>query len=730
MTRRKWTKEKCKASAANYSTRNAWKKGEAGAYQAAVKNKWINECCSHVDTILEKWTLKRCMASAKRYSTKREWETCDRKAFQAAKRRRDIGWLKACCEHMTPKLIRWTLDMCLSSAKKYQTKSAWQRGEPKAYDAAIRHREEEWHAICCAHMKDSQNKWTLELCLDSAHRYRTKNDWCKGDKNAYSAAWRNKADGWFSRCVAHMEDPCHRHWSLEECLESARRYDTREAWRKGDSKTHYAAYSRKEDSWFEQCVAHMKPVRKQWTLEECLESARQYNARTSWKKGDHGTYFAAYSRKDEGWFEQCVAHMKPVRKQWTLEECLKSARRYDTRKAWREGDHRAYCAAYCRKEKGWLEQCVAHMKSACKEWLLKECLEAARRYNTRGAWQKGDRRAYAAAYSKKEKGWFEQCVAHMGSSMTRWSLDLCLASATKFNTILEWRTHDRDSYYAALRHKDKGWFYKCTTHLKYAYARHTEASCMRSALNYSSREEWKNSDLAAFNYAVENGLMKKCCKHMVDIYRANILKECKLSALKYQTRIEWRNGDSRTYRFAIYYDFLDECTQHMTSFRRGHTFESCMASAKQYTTKMDWHNEDYLAYKAAQKNKDNWFEKCTAHMDVINITWTLKTCMASARNFTTIGEWRRKEPKAYAAALSNRWHNAVYRHFNSLLDTITFDECIQDAAVFDNWSEWAKINNLFYLSAKSNGWQFICKDIIIGNAVQKWNKNASQKRAD
>ena len=117
-------------------------------------------------------------------------------------------------------------------------------------------------------------------------------------------------------------------------------------------------------------------------------------------------------------------------------------------------------------------------------------------------------------------------------------------------------------------------------------------------------------------------------------------------------------------------------------------------------------------------------------MDVINIIWTLDECMASARNFITISEWRREEPKAYAAASSNRWLDAIYRYFNSLLDTITFDECIQDAADFDNWSEWAKSDNLFYVAAKSKSWAFICKDVIIGNTVQKWNKNKNLKRAD
>ena len=60
------------------------------------------------------------------------------------------------------------------------------------------------------------------------------------------------------------------------------------------------------------------------------------------------------------------------------------------------------------------------------------------------------------------------------------------------------------------------------------------------------------------------------------------------------------------------------------------------------------------------------------------------------------------------------------------LNNFSFEECIQDAAGFDDWSEWAKRDNLLYLAAKLNGWVFICKDIVIKNAAEKW----FEKRGD
>lgn len=47
-TKAPYTLESCKASALKYNTRGEWQKGHIGSYQAALRNKWLEECCKHM----------------------------------------------------------------------------------------------------------------------------------------------------------------------------------------------------------------------------------------------------------------------------------------------------------------------------------------------------------------------------------------------------------------------------------------------------------------------------------------------------------------------------------------------------------------------------------------------------------------------------------------------------------------------------------------------------------
>jgi hypothetical protein len=100
-----WTKEKCILSASYYKTIAAWCKERPGAYNAAYKNNWLDECCAHMKFTMETkdikprgyWTLERCKASARLYPTKKVWEKSEGSSYVAAQRN---GWIDLCCEHM------------------------------------------------------------------------------------------------------------------------------------------------------------------------------------------------------------------------------------------------------------------------------------------------------------------------------------------------------------------------------------------------------------------------------------------------------------------------------------------------------------------------------------------------------------------------------------------------------------------------------------------------------
>lgn len=45
-----WTLNECKKDAAKYSSRNAWKEGNYSAYNKAVYNGWMGQCCAHMES--------------------------------------------------------------------------------------------------------------------------------------------------------------------------------------------------------------------------------------------------------------------------------------------------------------------------------------------------------------------------------------------------------------------------------------------------------------------------------------------------------------------------------------------------------------------------------------------------------------------------------------------------------------------------------------------------------
>ena len=231
----KWTLDACKASAAEYQSRSSWEKGNASAYKAAKGKGWLTICCGHMEKPLKpcKWTLDACKALAAVFKSRGAWKKGDSKAYQAA---RTKGWLDICCEHMETVLEQWTLEKCAASAAHYETRIAWKNGNMKAYDAA---RSNRWLTICCQHMKYVNESWSLEKCKESAAEYQSINSWQEGAPKAYNAAQRN---GWLDICRKYF-DYLLQEITNDECVEDASRYDRWGEWATPDNTFYLKAQS-------------------------------------------------------------------------------------------------------------------------------------------------------------------------------------------------------------------------------------------------------------------------------------------------------------------------------------------------------------------------------------------------------------------------------------------------------------------------------------------------------
>lgn len=89
-----WTKEHCASEAKKYSTRSHFQRMASGAWNAANKNGWLDEICSHMEVRWQrKWDTKaKCSKEAKKYKNRTDFQKNSPGAWNAAINM--IGWMR------------------------------------------------------------------------------------------------------------------------------------------------------------------------------------------------------------------------------------------------------------------------------------------------------------------------------------------------------------------------------------------------------------------------------------------------------------------------------------------------------------------------------------------------------------------------------------------------------------------------------------------------------------
>jgi hypothetical protein len=144
-----WTYEACCAEAQKYRFRSAFIRGSKGAYEIARKNGWLEAACAHMEQLKKPngtWNKERCAEEAKRYQSRSEFERGCLSAYNTCLRN---GWMDEACSHMRPPKITWTKEMCAGVALQYKTRTAFSKHDGGAYQAAWRNN---WLDEICSHM--------------------------------------------------------------------------------------------------------------------------------------------------------------------------------------------------------------------------------------------------------------------------------------------------------------------------------------------------------------------------------------------------------------------------------------------------------------------------------------------------------------------------------------------------------------------------------------------------
>ena len=331
------------------------------------------------------------------------------------------------------------LDNCLAEARKYQTNSEWQKGNPLSYRWACKN---EWLEKCSAHMTTSKmpdGYWTLDRCKKAARKFKTKVEWRAGDRASFSAANRQK---WLPECCEHMETgglwfgPA----SIAEALlsrdipyETEYRFknDPEIARRPFDfylpnfnliiefhGEQHLIGWGRRDED--AQAIQERDLFKRNWALEHNINFLEIKQWEVTSKEDIESLVLTELNEivsrdgvnlsfTKRSLTESELRKVKTKLK-WTLDACIAEAAKYRSIKEWRVGNAGSYNAAH---GKGWLDKCTMHMERKLHKrnhWTQENCIKDARQYKTRRDWRLTPRSAYSTA---AKNGWLDICCEHM-----------------------------------------------------------------------------------------------------------------------------------------------------------------------------------------------------------------------------------------------------------------------------------------------------------------------------
>ena len=448
-----WTCDTCMKEARKYLCRDDFRKASPGAYNVARKNNWLDsyEWFNTKKKPKGYWTMERCEEESKKYKSRTEFMRGTPAAYSTASKH---SWIDK---------YTWLLDRRLDIVKGKidsvyvyifeETKTAYvgrtlirrQKKRDKEHifnfenDNVARYakklnvpvppmqiletnltleegldREDYWrkwferqgytmlNRLATGIGKGSlggisHGKWNRKACYCEAQKYKSAAEFEKANGSAYSSA---RINGWLAD-YNWFEVLWQPRWNKESCYNEAKKYKTRgEFWRES-----CAAYGKAlEKGWINDYTwLHSRQTKSAgyWdNYEHCYEEAKKYKNRRSFQKGCMGAYMKALKNRwldDYLWFKE----MKKPNGYWNREKCYEEAKKYSSKKEFKQHCNGAYQFAY---KEGWLDD-YTWFKPLTGYWTYEACKAEATKYEKRSHFKAGSKGAYAKS---RINGWLDE----------------------------------------------------------------------------------------------------------------------------------------------------------------------------------------------------------------------------------------------------------------------------------------------------------------------------------
>ena len=244
--------------------------------------------------------------------------------------------------------------------------------------------------------------------------------------------------------------------------------------------------------------SYMKNKRHRWTDDELIESGAKYDHKGDWKRSAVANDSVAYQMaiRRPAVFAKATAHMTPKAHPYSGSYVIY---------AYEFADHKVYVGLTFRPR----ERHAQHMVRGRVFEHIKVCPEYAHKIlesEIGSPTSAGERERYWVA-NYKAQGWALLNESEGGSlgtiQVTKWTKEVVLAEAKKFQTKQEWIDKSQMSYRVAKR---EGWFDEASAHMPKRDARHligrvvsdeTRAKQAAAAQRRTADPKWRAAHSAA-----------------------------------------------------------------------------------------------------------------------------------------------------------------------------------------------------------------------------------------
>lgn len=441
------------------------------------------------------WTKERCELEAKKYSTKTQFQKNERGAVNAAIQH---GWYEEITSHMTLKKKTngdkpdgyWTKERCTKEAKKYKSKTEFRKSNGSAFTAAY---QKGWWNEISAHMivkRTTDGHWTKENCWKEASKYQLKSDFKNGCGSAYLIANRQ---GWLDEICTHMAFVGNR---FQRCVYQIKfndgsiyiglTFDPQQ--RLKEHKLSTKQLTKKFEQYDYEFIVSDFMNAKSAALEEIRLIKEAY------------LYGMNVLNRNRG------GALGGAKEYWIKDRCRNTALKFKTKIALKS----EYPGCYKKIiQEGWMDELSGHMNTIRKGkkriWTKGRCQDEAIKYLCRNDFAKMSKNAYSAAH---RYGWLDEICSHMGRQLKPrgyWNLENISNIARRYKTKKDFYTKEKSAYSAAC---NLGVIEKVTAHMnskKKPNGYWTKDKCEEESFKYTSLASFREESPSAYTKSKKEG---------------------------------------------------------------------------------------------------------------------------------------------------------------------------------------------------------------------------------